>query len=112
MIALQAISIFFGIFMLYVARIHRKKGLVRPAEGTFWTVVWAVFVLAAFFPDSVRGVVQSLQIARVFDFFVIIAFMVLYYVAYQTRVLVLKFDRKLEQVIRREAIREPINLKN
>lgn len=112
MIALQVISICFGIFMLYVARIHRKKGLVNPVEGQFWTSIWIVFILAAFFPDSVRGVVQTLQIARVFDFFVIIAFMVLAYVAYQTRVLVLKFDRKLEHVIRREAIREPVEPKN
>lgn len=104
MIALQALSVSFGIFMLYVARIHRRKALIDKAESNVWTVLWVLFIVAAIFPESVRGLVETFKITRVFDFFVIIAFMILSYLTYQTRLSFRKMEQKLEQAVRKEAI--------
>lgn len=106
MMLLQGISIIFGLFMLYVVRIHRRKGHMEAFEYGAWMGMWVIFILLAIFPQTVQGFTQRLNIARVFDLLVIISLMVLVYISFQNRISYKRLEKKLEQIIRKNAIDE------
>ena len=106
MMLLQIISVVFGIFMLYVVRIHRRKEHLESFEYGMWTAMWILFIALAIFPESVNGIVQTLHIARVFDLLVVIALMIMVYLTYMNRVEQKKLEKKMEQLVRKKAIDE------
>lgn len=109
MILLQAISIIFGLFMLYVVRIHWTKAHLKPFESGMWISVWLLFIFLSAFPQTVGGIAQSLHIVRIFDLLVIGSLMVIIYVTFLNRVAYKKLEKKLESIIRKNAIDETSN---
>ena len=103
---IQILSVIFGILMLYVARIHRKKGVLDRNEVFFWNTLWLGFIYVAFFPQTFRGLIQKLQIARVFDLLVIVAFMIITFITFQNRITIKNLGKKLEEIIRKRALYE------
>lgn len=103
---IQILSVIFGIFMLYVVRIHRKKGVLDRNEVFFWNTLWLGFIYVAVFPQTFRGLIQRLQIARVFDLLVIVAFMIITFITFQNRITIKNLGRKLEEIIRKKALYE------
>jgi hypothetical protein len=104
MIALQVITVLFGLFMLYVVRIHRRKHHLEAFEYGAWIGVWGIFIFLSIFPQTVSGIAETLHISRVFDLLVIIAFMVLVYLTFQNYITYKKLEKKLEEIIRKRAI--------
>lgn len=103
---IQILSVIFGLFMLYVIHIHKKRKYLDPYEAFFWIFLWVSFIYIAIFPQTFKGLVQRLQIARVFDLLVIIAFMVIAYLTFQNRVDYKNQQKKIEEVIRKRSINE------
>lgn len=106
MFLLQAISVVFALFMLYVVRIHRRKQHIDSFEYGVWCALWAVFIFLAIFPQTVQGVVQTLHIARVFDLLIVIALMIIVFLTYQNRIQHKALEKKVERLIRQRAIDE------
>ncbi len=103
---IQILSVIFGLFMLYTMRVHTQKKYYSKSEAYFWTALWICFIYIALFPQTFSGVIQRLQIARVFDLLVIIAFMIVTFLAFQNRVEVRDLSGKLEKVVREKALNE------
>ncbi len=95
----------FGFFMMYVLRLNYRRGHLRPFEFGAWLAIWFGLILLALFPDTLRGIADTLRIGRVFDLLTIIAFIILSLVLVSTRLTVLELRKKLEQVVRTEALR-------
>lgn len=106
MFLLQAISIIFGLFMIYVVRIHRRKGHLDPFEYGIWLALWCGFIFLTVFPQLIAGISQTLHIARVFDLLVIVSMMVLVTLSFLNRVETKKIEKKLEELIRKRAVNE------
>lgn len=106
MIILQIVSLLFGLFMIYMARIHLMKQHIQPAEFAMWASVWGVFIFLAIFPQSTTGIAQSLKIGRVFDLLIIVAMMVLIFLTFMNRIAYRRLEKKLEKIIRKNAIDE------
>lgn len=106
MIFLQTVCLLFGLLMMYVVRIHRLKQHLPTFEARAWLVVWVVFIFLAIFPQTVGGLAQTLNISRVFDLLVIIAFMVLTYLTFTNRITYRKLEKKFEDIIRKKALDE------
>lgn len=104
MILFQLLAIIFGLFMIYVIRIHRKKDVFDSTEFLSWIAVWVAFIFLAIFPQSISAIAQVLRIGRVFDAIVIMAFMVLSTVVIANRITLKKLEKKLEQSVRQKAI--------
>jgi hypothetical protein len=102
----QVAIAFFGFFMMYVLRINFRRGHLKPFEFGTWLAIWFGLIIFALFPGSLRGVADSLRIGRVFDLLSIIAFVILSVVLVSTRLAVLELRRKLEIVVRTEALRQ------
>ncbi len=107
---IQILSVIFGIFMLYVVRIHRKKGVLERNEVFFWNTLWLGFIYVAFFPQTFQGLIQRLQIARVFDLLVIIAFMIITFITFQSGIKIKNLAKKLEEMVRKKALYEKSKL--
>lgn len=108
MILLQALSVFFGMFMLYVVRIHRRKQHMEAFEHGIWMAIWGIFIVLAIFPQTVAGISERLNIARVFDLLVIIALMILSYVTFMNRISFHRLEQKLEKIVRKNALDETV----
>lgn len=101
---LQIVSVLFGLFMMYTVRIHHRKQHIDSMEYGIWMGLWGVFIFLAIFPQTVNGVVQTLNIARVFDLLVIIALMIVVFLTFLNRIEQKRMDKKLEQLVRKKAI--------
>lgn len=106
MVVIQVLCVIFGLFMLYVVRIHKRKNHLVPFEYGAWTGLWIAFIVLTVFPQSVRGVAERLNVARVFDLLVIIALMITVFLTFYNRIMINKLNDKLESVIRKKAIDE------
>lgn len=109
MLLLQIVSVVFGLFMLYVVRIHRRKQHLDSFETGIWIALWSIFIFLAIFPQTVNGIVQTLNIARVFDLLVIIALMIVVFLTFQNRIETKKLEKKVERIVRKRAIDETIS---
>ncbi len=106
MMLLQIISVVFGLFMLYVVRIHHKKRHLENFEFGIWIALWSLFIFLAMFPQTVQGITQTLRIARVFDLLVVIALMIMIFLTYFNRIEHKTLEKKLERIVRKQAIDE------
>lgn len=100
----QIISVCFGLFMLYVVRIHQKKKTLSTTESSFWYSVWMFYVIISLFPNLVRGLSNFLNFARIFDLGVIVTFMVLTIVTFFNYFRHKTLEHKLERLIRVTAL--------
>ena len=104
MILLQILLVSFGLFMMYVTRIHHKKHQITVAEYWFWVVTWIAFTILVFWPGIFQNIAQTLHIARVFDLLVIIAMMFLTLLSFYNRVLYHQLRQKMENLVRERAM--------
>jgi hypothetical protein len=104
MMLLQGLSVIFGLFMIYVVRIHRRKENISAFEYGVWLAIWTIFIFLAIFPETVQGLTQRLSIARVFDLLVVVALMIVVFLTFQNRLSYKKLEKKLESLVRRNAL--------
>lgn len=104
MIPIQILCVVFGFLMMYVIRIHYGKKHLEQLEYIGWMLIWVGFIFAAIFPQTFRGVTETLHIARVFDLLVIIGLMIVIAMTFQNRMNTKNIEKKLEEVIRKRAI--------
>jgi len=105
-LGVQIISILFAIFMIYVAFLHWKKNDINGLEIFFWLSVWFGFILVTLFPNTLQKVTRLLFFARVMDLLMVIAFMILAFLAFQNYIANHKLEKKIEDLVRKEAINE------
>lgn len=97
-------SVLFGLFMLYVVSIHKRKSSLSAAEVSFWYSTWILFILLSLFPQVLTGIAGILRFARVFDLLIVGAFMVLTTVLITSYLKQKELQSKLEQLVRQRAI--------
>lgn len=105
-LGVQIIAILFAIFMLYVAFLHWKRKDIGGAEIFLWTAIWLGFILVALFPDFLLNITKKLFFARVLDLLIVIAFMILAFLGFQNYVANRRMERKIEELVRKEALKD------
>lgn len=105
-LGVQIIAVLFAIFMIYVAFLHWKRRDIRGVEIFFWSILWLGFIIITLFPKILESVSQLLFFARVMDLLMIAAFMILAFLGFQNYVSNKRTERKIEELVRREATRD------
>lgn len=100
----QILSVLFALFMMYAVGIHSKKKTLDATETSLWYSVWVLFIVVAVFPGLVTGIAMTLRFTRVFDFLVVVAFMILSIVTFNNYYASKKLNNKLEEMVRRQTI--------
>jgi len=109
--ALQLVSIFFGLYMLYWCFLVYKKRLIYIRELTFWVVVWSLFMIVVVFPNSTKSVLQTFKINRTMDLLMILTFVVLWFVAFRNYIENKQQKRKLQDLVRNLAMKSALKNK-
>lgn len=104
-LGIQIISILFAFFMLYVAFLHWKRKDLGTSEYLFWFLLWCGFIGVTLFPNSLQNLTSLLFIARVMDLLMVLAFMILAYIGFNNYISNKKIEKKIEDLIRKDATR-------
>jgi len=105
-LGVQIIAILFAIFMIYIAFLHWKRKDINGGEIFFWAILWLGFIVITLFPDLLQNVTQKLFFTRVMDFLMVIAFMILAFLGFQNHVSNRRMERKIEELVRKEATKD------
>ncbi len=106
MIALQLISLLFGLFMIYWSFYIYKKRIIYIRELFFWVGTWLAFITIALFPQSTTTILETFHINRTMDLIMILAFMILWLITYKNYLENKKLKKKFQDFVRQDAIKK------
>lgn len=82
MIPIQLIGLAIGIAGVHLTYLYYKRSNFTKKEVVTWLFIWLGFIFVNIFPGSVRPVVGYLGLQRPMDFIMIVAFIVLFSIAF------------------------------
>lgn len=104
-IGIQIIAILFALVMAYLSYTHYKRREFNAREILLWMLFWLGFIFITVFPHSLDFIVHTFQLTRVLDLVMIVGFMVLIALVFRNYVVMDKLAKKLEQLVRSDALR-------
>jgi hypothetical protein len=106
-LGIQVLSVFFAIFMLYLVRVHYKRKNIGLKEYLFWCMSWIVFIIFALYPRILTPLLTSLSIVRALDLLMIVAFMILTYIAFMDHIAIKDIYKKINDLVSVRARKTP-----
>ncbi len=103
---LQIIGIFFAFMMLYLTFLYYKKDSYGRKSLFIWFCVWIFFLIMVMFPKMIYGLMETFQINRTVDFFVIGGFLFFSVIIFYLYVAVKTTQKKVEAIVRKIAIKK------
>jgi len=107
LLGIQVISILFGLFMIYMIRLHFKRNNLGKKEYLMWMGCWIVFIIFALFPGVLAPVITTLKIVRVLDLLMVMAFMILTYLAFSDHMAIRDLYRQINKIVSESAKKKP-----
>ena len=101
---LQIVGMLFALIMLYLTFLYYKKDSYGGRSFFIWFCVWLFFLLMVMFPTTIYGIMETLNIKRTVDFFVIGGFLFFSVIIFHLYVVVKQTQKKVEYVVRKVAI--------
>lgn len=108
-IGLQVIALLFAFSMVYFAILHYKRGEINGMEIGSWLVMWAFAIVVIIFPELLKNFASTFLVTRVFDLMVIGGFILVISLVASAYVRTKKLEKKLEDLVRREALKKKAN---
>ena len=103
-LGVQILGILFGLFMLYMTFLHRKRNEFTLKEFLAWAVAWIVFMVLTLFPKIIDSVVFRVGFARTLDAYIILGFLFLIGMMFYTYSIVRINQNRIEEIVRKIAI--------
>ena len=104
MFGIQILSVTFILIMLYVVRIHVKKGELPKVEAIVWTIGLILLGIVVSVKSSADFVRNLFAVTRLLDVLVIIALMGTFILLIENRIQINKLRTKLEKLVRDRAM--------
>lgn len=105
-IGLQIIALVFILIMVYFTYLHLKRGEINGMEASFLLIAWIGAVFITLFPAIFKAFSETIAISRSFDLAVLGGFVMVIPLIYNSYVRSKKIEKKLEDFIRKEALKE------
>lgn len=102
----QIFGILFSLTMLYLTFVHSKRRAFGRSETIGWMILWLCFIIALLFPNTFSVFTQRLGIARAFDLFVIVGFVIILSLSFHNYVVTTRLRKKLEETVRQAAVKQ------
>jgi len=106
MMGIQILSITFIFLMLYVVRIHYKKGELPKVEAIFWASMLLLVGVLVIIEQSANFIRTLFSVTRLTDVIVIFALMGVFFLLIENRIQINKLRIKLEKLVRDRALEE------
>ncbi|MBP9669858.1 DUF2304 family protein [Candidatus Woesebacteria bacterium] len=104
MMGIQILSVTFILIMLYVVRIHVKKGELPRVEAIVWSIGLVILGLVVSVKQSADFVRNLFAVTRLLDVLVIIALMGTFILLIENRIQINKLRSRLERLVRDRAM--------
>jgi hypothetical protein len=105
-IGIQILGVLFGLFMIYLTFLHRKRGEFTVKEGGAWILMWLGFIFFVLFPKIVDiYITKKLHFVRAFDFFVVLGFIVIFGIVFYMYGIVRINQNQMQEIVRKLAIK-------
>ena len=101
---LQIVGMLFALIMLYLTFLYYKRDSYGGRSFFIWFCVWLFFLLMVMFPTTIYGIMETLDIKRTVDFFVIGGFLFFSVMIFYLYVVVKQIQKKVEIVVRKVAL--------
>ena len=105
-LTLQIIVLFFALVMVYFALLNFRRKELNNKEFFLWIVIWIGVILVVVFPDIARTFSQTFMFARLFDLLVLGGVALAILLSAKAYLISRKNQKKLEEYVRKEAIRK------
>lgn len=105
-LGLQIIAVIFSLVMIYFAYLHYRRSEINSLEILLWFAVWIGAIFMALFPEIFRAFSATIAISRAFDLAMVGAFILVIPIVYTAYIRTKRLERKLEELIRKEAKRK------
>ncbi|MBT4804669.1 DUF2304 domain-containing protein [Candidatus Woesearchaeota archaeon] len=103
---IQLLGIIFGLGMIYFTFVKYKRKELRKQEFLMWQLCWSILIMIAIIPSILDPIIAPLNFYRRLDFFVVIGFFILLGLGFYNYSLMKKVERKVEILVRKDAIRK------
>ncbi len=103
---IQIIGVLFALVMIYLTFLFYKKRAYNGRSYILWTGLWIFFLFIVAFPNTLYGIMETLEIKRTVDFFVITAFLFFSVVIFYLYVIVKRSQKMLEEIVRKVALKK------
>ena len=104
-LGVQLLGVLFGLFMIYLTFLYRKRKELDQKESAVWFIMWAIFIAISLFPGILSPIVRSLSFARTMDMLVIMGFMVVIGIGFYNYHVLRNTQKKVEEIVRKVALK-------
>lgn len=102
----QLVAIVFALIMVYLAYLNYRRKEIEKIEFLTWWTIWVGATIIIIFPQLLRGFASTFLITRVFDFMVIGGFILVITLSYRAYVKSKALEKKIEKLVRSQALKE------
>lgn len=103
---LQLVAIIFALTMIYLALLNYRRDEIDKVELISWIIIWTLTVVVVIFPEILRVFSRRFFITRLFDMMVVGGFILVIFMVAKTYVRSRKMEKKLEELIRKDALKD------
>ena len=100
----QLLGILFALIMLYFTFLYYKRESYGRKGLILWMLVWLFFLVMVMFPQTIYGIMETLQIQRTVDFFVIGGFLFFSLIIFHLYISVKSVQKDVEVIVREIAL--------
>jgi len=110
-LGLQIAAIVFSLVMIYFAYVNFRRKEIGRLEIIVWIIAWTMAIIMVLFPDTLRKFAQTFFISRLLDLMIMGGFVLVVTMVTMAYVRTRRIEKKLEEFIRREALKVIKNTK-
>lgn len=96
----EILGLIFILVMLYFTYCEYKRNRLSRLEYGSWSILWIAGALLIIFNSFVNQFIEPLNIIRVLDLYIILAFMFLFFLIFYLFVSVRKAEKRIEDLTR------------
>src|SRR3989338_4247407 len=97
-IPIQLVGVAVGLAAIHLTYLYYKRTNFSKKEFYFWLLIWLAFVFVSFYPNIVRPITGALGLQRPLDLIMIVAFIILFSLAFYSYVLSRKIEKKINKL--------------
>lgn len=96
----EIIGLIFVLVMIYLTYLESKRKVLSRLSFIFWLFIWIVSIFLILFHEKVNSILTPLNIIRVLDLYMVLAFMFLFALVFYLFIRNKSSEKKIEKLTR------------